>query len=88
MAYEQVYRDYLPESGDRRVWVLEQLQRASKLGFESASLQERWLRLCIRIGSDLVGTSDFQKVMKAPEMTPADRMNAMERILEGTDATA
>ena len=88
MAYEQVYRDYLPESGDRRVWVLEQLQRALNLGCESASLQERWLRLCIRIGSDLAGTSDFQEVMKTPEMTPADRMNAMERILEGMDATA
>jgi len=58
------------------------------LGCESASLQERWLRLCIRIGSDLAGTSDFQEVMKTPEMTPADRMNAMERILEGMDATA
>lgn len=88
MAYEQVYRDYLPESGDRRVWVLEQLQRASKLGFETASLQERWLRLCIRIGSDLAGTSDFQELIKTSEMTPADRLNAMETILEGKDATA
>jgi len=88
MAYEQVYRDYLPASGDRRVWVLEQLQRALNLGFDSASLQERWLRLCIRTGSDLVERSDFQEVMKAPEITPADRLNAMESILEGTDATA
>lgn len=88
MIYEQIYRDYLPESEDRRVWVLEQLQRALNLGFESASLQERWLRLCIRIGSDLAGTSDFQEVMKTPGMTPADRLNAMESILEGTDATA
>lgn len=88
MAYEQVYRDYLPESGDRRVWVLEQLQRASKLGFETASLQERWLRLCICIGSDPIGRADVQEVIKTSEMTPADRLNAMETILEGKDATA
>lgn len=88
MAYEQVYRDYLPENGDRRVWVLEQLQRASKLGFETVSLQERWLRLCIRIGSDPIARADVQEVIRRSEMTPADRLNAMESILEGKDATA
>lgn len=88
MVYEQVYRDYLPETGDRRVWVLEQLQRASKLGFETVSLQERWLRLCIRIGSDPIARADVQEVIRRSEMTPADRLNAMESILEGKDATA
>ncbi|MBY6072895.1 DUF4123 domain-containing protein [Marinobacter salsuginis] len=88
MVYEQVYRDYLPEAGDRRVWVLEQLQTASKLGFETVSLQERWLRLCIRIGSDPIGRADVQEVIRRSEMTPADRLNAMETILEGKDATA
>lgn len=88
MAYEQVYRDYLPETGDRRVWVLEQLQTASKLGFETVSLQERWLRLCIRIGSDPIARADVHEVIRRSEMTPADRLNAMETILEGKDATA
>lgn len=88
MAYEKVYRNYLPETGDRRIWVLEQLQEASDLGFATPSLQERWLRLNIRIGSSLLGNADFQEIMKAPDMTPADRLNAMESLSESTDVSA
>lgn len=88
MAYEKVYRNYLPETGDRRIWVLERLQEASDLGFATTSLQERWLRLNIRIGSSLLGKADFQEIMKAPDMTPVDRLNAMESLSESMDVTA
>ncbi|WP_341581487.1 DUF4123 domain-containing protein [Marinobacter metalliresistant] len=87
MVYTNVYRDYLPYSENPGVWVLEQLQEANSLGFESASLQERWLRLRIRNGAPLLGRLDYREIMNKPDMTPADRLNAMESILESTDAT-
>jgi|25_taG_2_1085351.scaffolds.fasta_scaffold03294_2 hypothetical protein len=87
MTYASVYREYLPENTDPRIWVLEQLQEAFTLGFESASLQERWLRLRIRNGAPLPGLKDFREIMNESAMMPADRLTAMESVWELRDAT-
>ncbi|WP_373002230.1 DUF4123 domain-containing protein [Marinobacter sp.] len=88
ITYARVYREYLPENGDQRIWVFEQLQEAFTLGFESSSLQERWLRLRIRKGAPLSGLKNFREIMNEPAMTPVDRLNAMESVMEFKDVTA
>ncbi len=88
VAYAGVYLKYLPADGDPRVWVLEELLEASRLGFRSASQQERWLRLRIRNDAPLISNSEYQEIMETPGMTPVDRLNAMESIMESANATA
>ncbi len=88
MAYAKTYREHLPMQGDPRVWVMQQLQEASFLGFRSASLQERWLRLRILTGRPLMDVEDYETIMNKPDLSPADRLTAMESIKEATDANA
>lgn len=88
ISYAAIYRDHLPEVSDHRVWVLEQLLEAAGLGFQSASQQERWLRLGIRNQAPLLSTPEHREIMNAPDLAPADRLNAMESLMESPNATA
>lgn len=86
--YADVYRNHLSADGDSRVWILEQLQNASRLGFRAASQQERWLRLRIRNIAPLLTNPEYQEIMGRPGITPEDRLIAMESIMEPANATA
>lgn len=88
VSYAAAYRDHVPEVSDHRVWVLEQLQEAADLGFKSASQQERWLRLRIRNQAPLLSRLELREIMDAPDLAPADRLNAMESLMESPNATA
>lgn len=86
--YAAVYRDHLPDIGDHRLWVLEQLQEAARLGFQSAAQQERWLRLRIRNQAPLLSRPEHREIMDAPNLAPADRLKAIESLMESQNATA
>lgn len=88
ISYAATYQDHLPEVSDRRVWVLQQLQEAAGLGFQPASQQERWLRLRIRHQMPLLSRPEYREVMDTPDLPPADRLNAMESLMESANATA
>lgn len=86
--YADLYRNQLFTEGDPRIWVLEQLQDASGVGFRSAAQQERWLRLRLRSNAPLLTDPEYKSIIDAPEMTPADRLMAMESKMESARATA
>lgn len=87
ISYAAIYRDHLPEVSNHRGWVLEQLQEAAGLGLKSASQQERWLRLRIRNQAPLLSRTEHREIMDTPDLAPADRLNAMESLMESANAT-
>lgn len=88
VSYATTYRDYLPEVSNPCAWVLQQLQEAAGLGFRCASQQERWLRLRVRNQVPLLSRPGYREIMDAPDIAPADRLNAMESLMESANATA
>lgn len=84
--YARIYRNHIPANFDSGEWVMEQLLDASRLGFLSASQQERWLRLRLRKEAPLLTSPVYKDIMKTPGMTPVERLNAMESIMEPANA--
>ncbi len=82
-----LYSDHITASGDKRVWVLEQLRQARNYGFLKASQQERFLRLSILSAGELSSGPQFEALKESAEMTGDDRLKAMECLVESYHAT-
>lgn len=80
--WASVYNDHLSSNGDKRLWVLEQLQHAHDHGFLKVAQQERWLRLAIQSGAPLLSDSAFRALVENADMTDKDRLEAMECLME------
>ncbi|SOB78224.1 protein of unknown function [Marinobacter sp. LV10R510-11A] len=85
--WASVYDDHLSSDGDKRLWVLEQLQHAHDHGFLKVAQQERWLRLAIQSGAPLLSDSAFRALVENADMTDEDRLEAMECLMEYDHAT-
>lgn len=81
-----LYSDHITTSGDKRVWVLEQLQQARNYGFIKVSQQERFLRLSILSTEELSSDPQLEALKENAGMTSDDRLKAMECLVESYHA--
>lgn len=82
-----LYSDHITASGDKRVWVLEQLRQARNYGFTKASQQERFLRLSILSSEELSSNPQLEALKENAGITGDDRLKAMECLVESYHAT-
>ena len=86
--FAEHYHSSLPAHSEPQAWVVGCLIQARDAGFKTAAHQERWLRLAIEHGDAFYQQDVFRTVMEQQALTPADRLTAMERNSESSDATA
>ncbi len=85
-GYATYYDEALGHTKRPAVWVFNCLEEAQKAGFLSAAYLERWLRLALRLGADFHHSEPYQEVLSRDDLSPRDRLIAMESMSEKAHA--
>lgn len=77
-GYAEYYASVLSTTPEPENWALERLSDANEAGFNNSTHQEQWLRLALRHGADFYLHQPFKTLLVREDLSPAERLIAME----------
>lgn len=87
-GYADHYAAALSSFESPHCWVFDRLQSARNSGFQKAEHMERWLRLAIQHGAEFSRSEPFRSTLSRDDLTPTERLIAMESTPEKPHANA
>lgn len=87
-GYADHYAVVLASMESPECWVFDCLQAARNAGFQKTEHMERWLRLAIQRGADFPRSEPFRSTLSREDLTPTERLIAMESKPEKSHANA